>query len=103
MMKFTLTSVELYKGKSIKFCNYYTITAWFYNIFSFNIQKFLLNSGLENLLSLQLEDLTQFYNQEIKPISYNVAIMGKKENLDHSAIENLGDFQDLSLEEIFGY
>jgi hypothetical protein len=29
--------------------------------------------------------------------------MGKKENLDHSAIENLGDFQDLSLEEIFGY
>ena len=53
--------------------------------------------------SLQLEDLTQFYNQEIKPISYNVAIMGKKENLDHSAIENLGDFQELSLEEIFGY
>ena len=28
--------------------------------------------------NLQLEDLTQFYNQEIKPISYNVAIMGKK-------------------------
>lgn len=53
--------------------------------------------------NLQLEDLTQFYNQEIKPISYNVAIMGKKENLDHSAIENLGDFQELSLEEIFGY
>ncbi len=53
--------------------------------------------------SLQLEDLTQFYHQEIKPISYNVAIMGKKENLDHSAIENLGDFQELSLEEIFGY
>ena len=53
--------------------------------------------------SLQLEDLTQFYNQEIKPISYNVAIMGKKENLDHSAIENLGDFHELSLEEIFGY
>lgn len=53
--------------------------------------------------NLQLEDLTQFYHQEIKPISYNVAIMGKKENLDHSAIENLGDFQELSLEEIFGY
>lgn len=53
--------------------------------------------------SLQLEDLTQFYHQEIKPISYNVAIMGKKENLDHSAIENLGDFHEVSLEEIFGY
>ena len=53
--------------------------------------------------NLQLEDLTQFYHQEIKPISYNVAIMGKKENLDHSAIENLGDFHELSLEEIFGY
>ena len=55
---------------------------------------------IENLL---LEDVTQFYHQEIKPISYNVAIMGKKENLDHSAIENLGDFHELSLEEIFGY
>ena len=29
--------------------------------------------------------------------------MGKKENLDQSAIENLGDFHELSLEEIFGY
>ena len=31
--------------------------------------------------NLQLEDLTQFYNQEIKPISYNVAIMGKKKKI----------------------
>ncbi len=42
--------------------------------------------------NLQLEDLTQFYHQEIKPISYNVAVMGKKENLDHSAIEKLRRF-----------
>ena len=60
MMKFTLTSVELYKGKSIKFCNCYTITTWFYNIFSFNIQKFLLNSVLENLLSFQSQNGLNF-------------------------------------------
>jgi hypothetical protein len=32
-----------------------------------------------------------------------VALVGKKENLDMKAIENLGEFKEVTLEEIFGY
>ena len=49
------------------------------------------------------QDLSDFYNQEIKPVQFNVAVIGKKENLDLKILEKMGDFQELSLEEIFGY
>jgi len=52
---------------------------------------------------LTIDDLAAFYHQEIKPVQYNVALIGKKENLDMKAIENLGEFKEVTLEEIFGY
>ena len=52
---------------------------------------------------LTLADVTAFYNTEVKPMKYNTAIIGKKENLDMAAINKMGTFQEVSLEEIFGY
>ncbi|OWK73781.1 peptidase M16 [Flavobacteriaceae bacterium JJC] len=52
---------------------------------------------------LSLADVTNFYNAEVKPMKYNTAIIGKKENLDMAAINKMGTFQEVSLEEIFGY
>ncbi|QDP86184.1 insulinase family protein [Chryseobacterium sp. SNU WT5] len=52
---------------------------------------------------LTLADLTNFYNSQMKPMKYNTAIIGKKENLDMAALNKIGDFQEVSLEEIFGY
>ena len=52
---------------------------------------------------LTLADVTNFYNNEIKPMKYNTAIIGKKENLDMSAINKMGTFHEVTLEEIFGY
>lgn len=52
---------------------------------------------------LSLADLTTFYNAEMTPLKYNTAIIGKKENLDMAAMNRLGDFHEVSLEEIFGY
>ncbi len=52
---------------------------------------------------LSLADVTNFYNSEIKPMKYNTAIIGKKENLDMDALNKMGKFQEVSLEEIFGY
>lgn len=57
----------------------------------------------EEIEKLTLEDLTNFYNQQLKPLKYNTAIIGKKENLDKNEMMKMGDFQELSLEEIFGY
>jgi hypothetical protein len=52
---------------------------------------------------LTLPQLSNFYNTEVKPVNYNTAIIGKKENLDMNAINKLGTFREVSLEEIFGY
>ncbi|AZB22850.1 insulinase family protein [Kaistella haifensis] len=52
---------------------------------------------------LTLADVTNFYNKEVKPMIYNTAIIGKKENLDMSAINKMGTFHEVTLEEIFGY
>ncbi|WP_223608996.1 pitrilysin family protein [Chryseobacterium sp. OSA05B] len=52
---------------------------------------------------LTLPQLTSFYDTEIKPVKYNTAIIGKKENLNMESINKMGTFQEVSLEEIFGY
>ena len=52
---------------------------------------------------LSLHDLTQFYNSNIKPIDFNVAIIGKRENLDMESVRKMGTFQELSVEEIFNF
>ena len=53
--------------------------------------------------TLTLPELTGFYNTEVKPLSYNTAIIGKKENLNMESINKMGTFTEVSLEEIFGY
>jgi predicted Zn-dependent peptidase len=57
----------------------------------------------EEIKNLTIDDLSDFYSREIKPVNFNVAVIGKKENLDFSVLEKLGDFEELTLEEIFGY
>lgn len=53
--------------------------------------------------NLKFEDLKGFYGTEIKPIHFNTAIIGKKENLDMDAVNQMGTFKELTLEEIFGH
>ena len=52
---------------------------------------------------LTLKDLTDFYNSNIKPMDFNVAIIGKRENLNLEAVKKMGDYRELSLEEVFGF
>ena len=53
--------------------------------------------------NLTLEKLTDFYEKKIKSLSYNTALVGKRENLDQRAVAKLGTFEELSLEEVFGF
>lgn len=80
------------------------------NIFfnQLNLKKLGINYDLRKDIyneidKLTLAELTNFYNTEMKPLKYNTAIIGKKENLDMTAINKVGKFQEVSLEEIFGY
>ena len=73
-----------------------------------NLQKLGIDYDLRKdiyaeIAALTLADLTNFYNEEMKPLKYNTAIIGKKENLDLNAMQKMGAFQEVSLEEIFGY
>ncbi|PIF44630.1 putative Zn-dependent peptidase [Chryseobacterium sp. 52] len=52
---------------------------------------------------LNFENLKAFYNAEVKPIHFNTAIIGKKENLDMDAVNQMGNFKELTLKEIFGH
>jgi predicted Zn-dependent peptidase len=57
----------------------------------------------QEVSKLKLSDLTDFYNSKVKPIRFNTAIIGKKENLNLDAVSKMGEFKELTLEEIFGY
>lgn len=57
----------------------------------------------EQIGSLKFEDVKQFYETEIKPVHFNTAIIGKKENLDMDAVNQMGTFTEVSLEDIFGH
>ncbi|UOE41869.1 insulinase family protein [Chryseobacterium suipulveris] len=80
------------------------------NIFfsQLNLQKLGISTDFrKNIYSqiekLTLKDLTDYYNSTIKPLQYNTAIIGKKENLDMDAMNKMGTFHEVTLEEIFGY
>ena len=53
--------------------------------------------------SLNLDKLNHFYQTKVASMQYNTAILGKKESLDQEILHKIGDFQELTLEDIFGY
>jgi len=57
----------------------------------------------EQIQNLSFEDLKQFYQTEIKPVHFNTAIIGKKENLNRETVDQMGSFTEVSLEDIFGH
>lgn len=52
---------------------------------------------------MTMSDLESFFNNHIKNKKFNVGLIGKKENLDWNAVQKMGDVQEVSLEELFGY
>ena len=63
----------------------------------------LRENMFNEIQKLELSDLTKFYNEKVKPANFNVAVIGKRENLNMTALEKLGKFEELSLETVFGY
>lgn len=73
-----------------------------------NLQQLGINYDIRKDLYVEIENLTlqkltNFYNTNVKPLSFNTAIIGKKENLNQEAVQKLGECKELTLEEIFGY
>ena len=53
--------------------------------------------------TLQLSDLRDFFNQEIKGKIYNVSLIGKKESLNWNSVKKLGKVKELSIDKLFNY
>jgi predicted Zn-dependent peptidase len=53
--------------------------------------------------TMDIDQFASFFNQHIKGQKYTYLILGKKDNLDQKALESLGEVQNLSMEELFGY
>lgn len=57
----------------------------------------------QQIEKLKFEDLKEFYNNYIKSVHFNTAIIGKKENLNMEAVNQMGNFKEVSLKDIFGH
>lgn len=57
----------------------------------------------EQIQNLDFAEVKQFYQTEIKPLHFNTAILGKKENLNMEAANEMGIFKEVSLKDIFGH
>ncbi|WP_413514025.1 M16 family metallopeptidase [Myroides odoratus] len=52
---------------------------------------------------MKMTDLVHFFNQYVKGKTFNVGLLGKKENLDWEAVKKFGTIKELTLEDLFGY
>jgi zinc protease len=52
---------------------------------------------------LTVQDLKDFHQKHVKGRNYSILILGDRDRVDASFLQTLGTFEELSLEEIFGY
>ena len=55
------------------------------------------------LKQLTLADLKLFFDEHIKNKNYTFLVLGNKDVVDHNALKELGNYEELDLDEIFGY
>jgi len=52
---------------------------------------------------LALKDLKAFFDANIKDRKYTYLVIGNKKLVNINVLKEMGDYQELTLEEIFGY
>lgn len=53
--------------------------------------------------TLELSDLRKFFNENIAGKKYTYLVIGNKELMDMDVLKEMGEFKELTLEELFGY
>ncbi len=56
-----------------------------------------------NVKNTTIEEMEIFFNEHVKDKNYAFLILGNKKNLDMNMLKGLGDFEELTLEQIFNY
>jgi zinc protease len=53
--------------------------------------------------TMTFDDLANFYQQNISGKNFIIMVMGNRDKLDMEYLKSLGDFKEVTLDEIFGY
>jgi len=53
--------------------------------------------------NMTIEDLTSFFNKNIKGEKYNVLVIGNKKDVDMKALSKLGKVQEMDIDNLFNY
>ncbi len=53
--------------------------------------------------NMSIDELETFFNENIKGQQFSFLVMGNRETLDMDYLKSLGDFEEITLEELFGY
>ena len=56
-----------------------------------------------SLQTMTFDDLQTFFNNNIKGKTYSYSVIGAKDLVDKEVLGKLGEYRELSLEELFGY
>lgn len=65
----------------------------------YDIRKDIYNQ----VQQMTMDDMEKFFNNHIADRTYTILVMGDRNKLDINYLKSLGAFQELTLEEIFGY
>lgn len=52
---------------------------------------------------MKMEDLSNFFNKNIKGESYNIMVVGNKKDIDFKALKKLGKVQEMDIDHLFNY
>jgi predicted Zn-dependent peptidase len=55
------------------------------------------------LQTMSFDDLQKFFDENIKGKNYTFCVIGNKKMVDHNVLKELGEYEELTLEDLFGY
>jgi zinc protease len=55
------------------------------------------------LQTMSFDDLQKFFDDNIKGKNYTFCVIGNKKMVDHNVLKELGEYEELTLEDLFGY
>ncbi len=57
----------------------------------------------ESIQNMTLQDLSSFFDQNVKEGKYTALVIGKKSDLDLNALKKMGDFKEMDIDYLFNY
>ena len=57
----------------------------------------------ESIQNMTLEDMSAFFDQNVKGGEYTALVIGKKSDLDLNALKKMGEVKEMDIDYLFNY